>query len=79
MRGRDMKTKPRAVKHDGCGKCRSWAKLCLAAQADNFQHRCLPGGPPMVDDHCPMCDIEHEANLTATEVARLAKRGKGTK
>jgi len=63
-----------------CRKCRRWTKLCLAAQADGFKHRCLPGGSAMVDDNCPMCDLEHEANLTATASAKpAARRGKAGK
>jgi hypothetical protein len=64
------------VKRDVCGKCRRMAKLCLAAQADGFKHRCLPGGPKMVDADCPMCRLEHAANLSA-EAARIAKRKAG--
>jgi hypothetical protein len=60
-----------------CRKCRRWAKLCLAAQADGFKHRCLPGGPVMVDDNCPMCDLEHEADLTAAAAARPSAKPKG--
>jgi hypothetical protein len=57
---------------------RKWSKLCLAAQADGFKHRCLPGGPKMVDNNCPMCDLEHEANVTAT-AARSSAKGKEMK
>lgn len=48
-------------------------KICVAAQSDGFKHRCLPGGPAMVDDNCPMCDLEHEADLIATAAARIRK------
>ena len=51
-----------------------FGKLCVAAQADGFKHRCLPGGPKMVDDNCPQCDLEHEADLIAKEAAKANKR-----
>jgi hypothetical protein len=59
---------------NSCRKCKRMAKLCVAAQADGFKHRCLPGGPAMVDHNCPMCDLEHEANLLADKVAKRGSK-----
>jgi len=74
MKRKSKPAKPRRVTRLTKDKAR-FAKLCIAAQADRFLHRCLPGGPAMVDYECPMCDLEHEADLIATAAARISKRG----